>query len=159
MAPRRSASGVNKSRVSGGNTTLFKFKDGKYVRRKGVLGAGLFQNIFKHINKHKSKIVKIGSKLGKRVLIEAKTQLRKPENRKLLRNVTDQLIEKVANNIDQVAPVKSRHKSQGARKARASKSLRFRDDMLRLTKREAKKIARTKSRKLVDDFANYVSQR
>ena len=93
MAPR-----TGKRSISGGNTTLYKLKNGKYVRRKNVdvAGGGIFGNILKHVNRHKSKILKMGSSVGKKVLREAKTQLKKPENQKLLRNVADNLIEKVA---------------------------------------------------------------
>ena len=88
-----------KKSISGGNTALFRLKNGKYIKAKNITGAGIFSNIMKHVNRNKSKLLKIGSSVGAKVLNEAKTQLRKPENRKLLKNVADQLIDKVADNI------------------------------------------------------------
>lgn len=147
MAPRKV--------ISGGNTTLFQLKNGKYVKRKDVLGAGFFGNILKHVNKNKSKILSVGSKVGKRLVSEAKAQLRKPENQKLLKNVTDQLIEKVTDKIGRETPVRKKKRHQAKdRKQSASKALRR--DLTALTKREAKKIGRKRSRELVNDFDRYI---
>ena len=156
--------------VSGGNTTLFKLKKGKYVRRKNVAGGGIFGTILKHVKRHKSKFLKMGSSVGKKVLKEAKTQLKKPENRKLLRNVTDHLIEKVADKIDQTSSpgIKKKYKPRenlrkGTSTARSLPSRShgrarggLRGDLLALTKKEAKKIARKKSRELVNNFTKYI---
>ena len=73
MAPR-----TGKKTISGGNTTLYKLKNGKYVRRKNVdvAGGGIFGNILKHVNRNKSKILKMGSSVGKKFLKEAKIQLK-----------------------------------------------------------------------------------
>ena len=109
----------------------------------------------------------MGSAVGKRVLKEAKSQLRKPENQKLLRKVTDHLIEKVASKIDQAPPrIKKRDMSQkkhrtGARVVSSRyrgnmPSSGLRQDLLTLTKKEAKKIAREKSKELVDNFSKYI---
>lgn len=162
MSPRNA-----KRSVSGGNTTLFTLKNGKYVRRKNIEGGGIFGNILKHFGKNKSKYIKMGSAVGKRVLKEAKSQLRKPENQKLLRKVTDHLIEKVASKIDQAPPrIKKRDMSQkkhrtGARVVSSRyrgnmPSSGLRQDLLTLTKKEAKKIAREKSKELVDNFSKYI---
>ena len=155
MSPR-------KKPISGGNTTLFKLKNGKYVRRKSVTGGGIFGSILKHVNRNKSRILKLGSIAGKQVLKEAKTQLKKPENQKLLKNVTNQLIDRVTDKIDSTPPRrrKRHHRKRGA-KLVSSASVRkvkpgLREDLLRLTKKEAKKIATKKSRQLVNNFSKYI---
>ena len=154
--------GPRKKTISGGNTTLFKLKNGKYVRRKAVTGGGLFGSILKHVNRNKSRILKLGSIAGKRVLKEAKTQLKKPENQKLLKSVTNHLIERVADKID---PTPSRRRKKHHRKTTkliSSASVRkvgppsLREDLLRLTKKEAKKVAKKKSRQLVNNFSKYI---
>ena len=156
MAPHKSGNSVGMRCISGGNTTLFKLKNGKYVRRKNVGGGGIFGNILKHVNKHKSKIMKIGSNVGKKVLREAKSQLRKPKNRKLLRKVANQLIEKVTDDIGQRGPIRRKSSSHVGHKRRVPrKRSRLDDDLLSLTKKEAKKIASKKSKELVEGFANY----
>ena len=154
MSPR-------KKPISGGNTTLFKLKNGKYVRRKSVTGGGIFGSILKHVNRNKSRILKLGSIAGKRVLKEAKTQLKKPENQKLLKNVTNHLIERVTDKID--SPPPSRRKKRHRKSAKLMSSVSHRnvkpglcEDLLRLTKKEAKKIARKKSKQLVNNFSKYI---
>ena len=154
MSPRKKS-------ISGGNTTLFKLKNGKYVRRKSVTGGGIFSSILKHVNRNKSRILKLGSIAGKQVLKEAKTQLKKPENQKLLKNVTNQLIERVADKIDST-PTRRRkkhhRKSSKLMPSAPAKKLkpRLRGDLLRITKKEARKIARKKSRQLVNNFSKYI---
>ena len=142
MSPRKKS-------ISGGNTTLFKLKNGKYVRRKSVTGGGIFGSILKHVNRNKSRILKLGSIAGKRVLKEAKTQLKKPENQKLLKNVTNQLIERVTDKIDSTPPRRRKKHHRKSAKLMPSASIRkvrpgLREDLLRLTKKEAKKIAKKK---------------
>ena len=154
MSPR-------KKPISGGNTTLFKLKNGKYVRRKSVTGGGIFGSILKHVNRNKSRILKLGSIAGKRVLKEAKTQLKKPENQKLLKNVTNHLIERVTDKIDSTSPRRRKKHHRKSAKLMPSASVRkvepgLREDLLRLTKKEAKKIARKKSRQLVNNFSKYI---
>ena len=154
MSPR-------KKPISGGNTTLFKLKNGKYVRRKSVTGGGIFGSILKHVNRNKSRILKSGSITGKRVLKEAKTQLKKPENQKLLKNVTNHLIERVTDKIDSTSPRRRKKHHRKSAKLMPSASVRkvepgLREDLLRLTKKEAKKIARKKSRQLVNNFSKYI---
>ena len=161
MAPR--AAGKN---ISGGNTTLFALKNGKYVRRKSIEGGGIFGSIMNHFGKNKAKYLKMGSKVGKRILKETKTQLRKPKNQKLLRNMTDHLIEKVADKLGHHPPgIKRRgvsrkgHKRAGgvSSTSRGNKpSLGLRKELLALTKKEAKKTARKKSRQLVNNFSKYI---
>ena len=56
MSPR-------KRPISGGNTTLFKLKNGKFVRRKSVTGGGIIGSILKHVNRNKSKILKLDQSL------------------------------------------------------------------------------------------------
>ena len=156
MAPHKSGNSSGMGFISGGNTTLFKMKNGKYVRKKNVSGGGILGNILKHVNKHKSKIMKIGTNVGKKVLKEAKSQLRKPENQKLLRKVANQLIEKVTDDIGQRGPIKRKSSSHVGHKRRAPrKRSRLSDDLLSLTKKEAKKIGSKKSKELVEGFANY----
>lgn len=154
MSPR-------KKPISGGNTTLFKLKNGKYVRRKSVTGGGIFGSILKHVNRNKSRILKLGSIAGKQVLKEAKTQLKKPENQKLLKNVTNHLIERVTDKIDSTSPRRRKKHHRKSAKLMPSASVRkvepgLREDLLRLTKKEAKKIARKKSRQLVNNFSKYI---
>ena len=154
MSPR-------KKPISGGNTTLFKLKNGKYVRRKSVTGGELFDSILKHVNRNKSRILKLGSIAGKQVLKEAKTQLKKPENQKLLKNVTNHLIERVTDKIDSTSPRRRKKHHRKSAKLMPSASVRkvepgLRGDLLRLTKKEAKKIARKKSRQLVNNFSKYI---
>ena len=161
MAPR----GTGKN-LSGGNTSLFALKNGKYVRRKSIEGGGIFGSIMKHFGKNKSRYLKMGSKVGKRILKETKTQLRKPENQKLLRNMTDHLIEKVAGKLDHPPPgIKRRGVSQkghkrvsgvSSRSHRNRPPLGLRKELLTLTKKEAKKAARKKSRELVNNFSKYI---
>ena len=154
MSPRKKS-------ISGGNTTLFKLKNGKYVRRKSVTGGGIFSSILKHVNRNKSRILKLGSIAGKQVLKEAKTQLKKPENQKLLKNVTNQLIERVADKIDST-PTRRRkkhhRKSSKLVSSAPAKKLKpgLRGDLLRITKKEARKIARKKGRQLVNNFSKYI---
>ena len=162
---------IRRKNITGGNTTpLFKLKKGKYVRRENVAGGGIFGTILKHVNRHKSKFLKMGSSVGKKVLKEAKTQLKKPENQKLLRNVTDHLIEKVTDKIDQASSpaIKKKYKARenlrkgtstsGSLLSRSHGRARsgLRGDLLALTKKEAKKIARKKSRQLVNNFTRYI---
>ena len=154
MSPR-------KKPISGGNTTLFKLKNGKYVRRKSVTGGGIFGSILKHVNRNKSRILKLGSIAGKRVLKEAKTQLKKPQNQKLLKNVTNQLIDRVTDKIDSTPPRRRKKHHRKSTKLVPSASVRkvkpgLREDLLRLTKKEAKKIATKKSRQLVNNFSKYI---
>ena len=160
MAPR--AAGKN---ISGGNTTLFALKNGKYVRRKSIEGGGIFGSIMNHFGKNKAKYLKMGSKVGKRILKETKTQLRKPKNQKLLRNMTDHLIEKVADKLGHSPPdIKRRgvprkgHKRAGrvSSTSRGKRTTSFDKELLALTKKEAKKSARKKSRQLVNNFSKYI---
>ena len=161
MAPRG-----NCKKLSGGNTTLFELKNGKYVRRKSIEGGGIFGRIMKHFGKNKAKYLQMGSKVGKRLLKETKTQLKKPENQKLLRNVTDHLIEKVADKFGQATPGIKRkgmpqkgYKRSGSTSSRSRRDrppLGLRKDLLALTKKEAKKAARKKSRELVNNFSKYI---
>ena len=158
-----------KKSISGGNTALFRLKNGKYIKAKNITGAGIFSNIMKHVNRNKSKLLKIGSSVGAKVLNEAKTQLKKPENRKLLKNVADQLIDKVADNIGKKTTdntsinkrprykkkQKWNNKASGT-SGRYKKGSNLQKDVLALTKKEAKKIANRKSRDLVDGFTRYI---
>ena len=160
MAPR--AAGKN---ISGGNTTLFALKNGKYVRRKSIEGGGIFGSIMNHFGKNKAKYLKMGSKVGKRILKETKTQLRKPKNQKLLRNMTDHLIEKVADKLGHRPPdIKRRgvsrkgHKRAGGVSSTScgKRTTSLDKELLALTKKEAKKSARKKSRQLVNNFSKYI---
>ena len=167
-----------KKSISGGNTALFRLKNGKYIKAKNITGAGIFSNIMKHVNRNKSKLLKIGSSVGAKVLNEAKTQLKKPENRKLLKNVADQLIDKVADTVvkkntnnassDGSWVVTSINRRPGYKKkqkrnnktsgtnGRYKKGSNLQKDVLALTKKEAKKIANRKSRDLVNGFTRYI---
>ena len=160
-----------KKSIVGGNTALFVLKNGKYIKAKNITGGGIFGNIMKHINKHKSKLFKIGSSVGSKVLNVAKTQLKKPENRKLLKNVADQLIDKVADNISkktvpdqktssnkrsQYAEKRQRNKRITNASGKSKKGYNLQKDILSITKKEAKKVAKKKSKDLVDGFAKYI---
>ena len=83
---------VRKKKMQGGNTNLYKLKKGKYIR-KNVEGGGIFSTIMKHVNRHKGKVLNVGRNVGKRLLEETKSQLKKPETRRLLETVTDRLID------------------------------------------------------------------
>ena len=102
---------VRKRKVQGGNTNLYKLKKGKYIRKK-LEGGGIFNTIIKHMSRHKGKILNVGRTVGKKLLKETESQLRKPKNQRLLKTVTDRLIEEVANKLDHQIP--SEKKSSGA---------------------------------------------
>ena len=138
---------VRRKKIGGGNTNLYHVKRGKYVRKK-VQGGGIFGSIMKHVNQHKGKILSVGKSMGKKVLKEAKSQLRKPENRKLLNTVTDRLIDTVANKLGDGSSSSKRNKKKRRRS--------LRNDLLAVSKKEAKKVARKKSRQLVNNFTKYV---
>jgi hypothetical protein len=137
---------IRRKKIGGGNTNLYHLKKGKYVRKK-VQGGGIFGTIMKHVNQHKGKILSVGQSMGKKVLKEAKNQLQKPENRRLLNTVTDQLIDKVAGKLGEEPP---------SRKNKKKRSRSFRGDLLAVSKKEAKKVARKKTRQLVNNFTKYV---
>ena len=122
MAPRMSTLRGN---ISGGNTTLYKLKNGKYVRkrkevqggntnlyklkkgkytRKKLEGGGIFNTIMKHISRHKGKVLNVGRAVGKKLLKETESQLKKKKNQRILKTVTDRLIEEVANKLDHQIP-------------------------------------------------------
>ena len=41
----------------GGNTTLFRLQNGKQVKRKDVLGGGIFSSLIRGVTKHAPKII------------------------------------------------------------------------------------------------------
>ena len=94
---------VRKRKVQGGNTNLYKLKKGKYIRKK-LEGGGIFNTIIKHMSRHKGKILNVGRTVGKKLLKETESQLRKPKNQRLLKTVTDRVIEEVANKLDHQIP-------------------------------------------------------
>ena len=138
---------MRKRKVQGGNTNLYKLKKGKYIRKK-LEGGGIFNTIMKHMSRHKGKILNVGRTVGKKLLKETESQLRKPKNQRLLKTVTDRLIEEVANKLDHQIP-SEKNKSSGASSLRRN--------LLSITKKEAKKVARKKSKDLINRFTKYVN--
>lgn len=65
----------------------------------------------------------------------------------MLKTVTDRLIEEVANKLDHQIP---------SEKNKSSGTSSLRRNFLSITKKEAKKIARKKSKDLINKFTKYV---
>ena len=63
--------------LKGGNTTLFRLRKGKHIKRKDVLGGGIFSSIIKGISRQTPKLLKTGKVAGKAVLSIAKKELKK----------------------------------------------------------------------------------
>ena len=75
--------------------------------------------------------------------------------------MTNQLIERVADKIDSTPTRRRKKHHRKSSKLMPSASVRkvkpgLREDLLRLTKKEAKKIVRKKGRQLVNNFSKYI---
>ena len=108
-------------------------------------GGDILSTFMKHVNQHKGKVLNVERTVGKQLLRETKNHLRKPKNQRLLKTVTDHLIDEVANKLDRAAPQKIKS---------VNSSLQ---NKLSIMKKEAKKIAKKKSKDFINIFTKYVN--